>query len=125
MKTQEWAYSFREEYGWDGPYPTRERAVAEAEATDPAAGWCYVGVMKSPVREIDPDLVLENVYTGVVSDRDYGDSVDDYLFGIPWEVKDELGKALQAVWDAWEAKHGLEPRFWHVDDVETHRWREE
>lgn len=104
---------------YHGCFDSREDAAAAAFEEDEEADTAWTGRRVTPVRVADADDLIERV--AVRTSDEAGEWADDYLYDVPKPVVAELQAALQALWDAWERRHKLEPAWFNVEDAKEHK----
>lgn len=115
MRTGKWCYGFNEEE-FQGVFDTREEAINEAKDYIDDESTVFLGRIK----EVDvrlPAWILLDKLGEIVYDQT-GDYAAGYLSDVKQEHEDELDKELNKVLLSWMKKHGYEPWFYSVDDVE-------
>lgn len=117
MKEQ-YSYSIDGE-NYSGFFDSREEAMLEAFASFEDYDIIFTGRNFTPSRHVCADSVIEQV--AVRTTEEAGDWADGYLCRVSKEATEELEQALQKVWDDWEAKHGFDPDWYNVTDVQEHR----
>ena len=113
-----YAYSTDEEF-YTGDFSSRAEAAAEAFAEDEDLESVMTGICVVPPRRPWASDLIETVAAQTTDEA--GEWADDYLQNVPKAAVDELQEGLQALWDQWEKKHGLEPTWFNVEKVKEHR----
>jgi hypothetical protein len=111
---QTWSFSSNEEY-FEGRYSGPLEAALEAFSQDEDLQAVWVGRNVVPPRLVDEDLVIERVAERTTEES--GEWAEGYLLNVPKAVREDLKRELQAAWDRWEARHGMAPAWWNVEDV--------
>lgn len=105
--------------GWDlGECETREAALAEARERHP--GWTvYTGKMGPPeYPAIDADEVIDRLREEAYDL--YSDMAEGWLDEVTIQQSEDLGKMLQATFDAWMDRHNHRPKWFSVVEVVKH-----
>jgi hypothetical protein len=113
MTEEVWYLSRDEETFNDGPYPTREAAIAAApdEGFDPGDSlWVGRAVPASSL------LSAANVVQ-MLNDHAYDDGPEG---NDGYEVSTEAQEELDAMLRAWADKHNIKPTWWGIEDVSHH-----
>lgn len=122
-KNGKWTYSTSEEYFNSGEYfDTKEQAIAfgKAECAE------YEGVTKIYVGQVaevglgvtvDVDSIMEHINQSMCDD--VGEHAEDYLMHTKNEHDNELEAELCDVITKWIKRHGYEPEFFKVINIET------
>lgn len=115
QESPKYAYSFDEER-YDGNFDTREEAVEEARDIDPDIPvWTGRAVRPKLSHFLrDADWWLE-----WASDR-AADECAEYSDGWPPKAPPGADDDLMRVLDEWAERHGLQPQFFLVEDVQEH-----
>lgn len=101
-----------------GSFDTRDGAKGEAESE--MEGYEALSYETGIIRErkvssyVSPEYFMENVSEEAYDE--VGESINDWEWG---PSKEAVKEFLELV-DAWAEKHGLQPNFWAVSDVEEH-----
>lgn len=105
-------------------FPTREAAIRDApgelhlrpgDAFEIGQAHAYVLEL---VDEDSVHLMLQQFRADAFDAA--GEASEDYLSDVDDEHKEELRRLLSQAFSSWSAKHGYEPRFYVVDNEETH-----
>lgn len=113
-----WSIGFSEDL-FGGAYETREEALAIAKQD----GQPFIAENEPSPRASrffpDAQSVIENMQESTYDD--YGESADDWLSDVTRDQRAELHEALAKAVDEWADKHGLQPTFFTVKNVEAVR----
>jgi hypothetical protein len=112
-----WVISVSEEEGYYGDYPTREEAIAAGfqEFGEPPF---YVGKSRPPAplsSGIDAEQIIDYAIECPL-EEDW--CLEFAHFEPTDEQVAELTQQLRVVVDAWVKRHGLEPKWFVVDNIE-------
>lgn len=114
-----WGYStdFNEWTG--GICDTREEALkmGKKAATQEDKNKFRIGrAIRASVWWTDADDAIETAQ--VRADSEYGDASEGYLDDVTDEDKKELNDKLSELFSSWQKKHGYEPNFYEIEDIE-------
>lgn len=108
-------YSFDRD-DWHNPMDTAEEALQYLN--DPKMNICFVG----KTSKIDGsdflciDSLLENTRDFALDT--HGDLAEQFLEDYTRKQVDELSEILYYHFDEWLKKHKMEPKFYHVDEIQ-------
>lgn len=108
-------YSFDEERYGSAEFDTREEAAAAAREED--EGTFFTGVVKT-LRITDAATLLNLRWWWDTVEENFWEEVGE-VGEIP-RPSDEAFEELRKAIDEWATKHGLQPKFFRVDEVVTH-----
>lgn len=118
MSERLWTYSFSDEL-WTGEemLATREEAIHAGRevAKRDGCNWLYTG-KRSEVEIPAPNgwHVIEDACENVF--EQVGEVSEGWLC-VSNEQEDDLSEMLLQAFNAWIDKHGLQPKFWRVDEI--------
>jgi len=112
------------EEGWDlGDHETREAALDEARERHPGET-VYTGKKGPPDYPcIDADEVIDRLREA--AGDQFGDFTDEWMDKATEEQIEDLGKMLQATFDAWMGRYDHKPRWFSVVEIEKHEPEED
>lgn len=121
-KPPEFWISMSEESFTNGPYDTREEAIAaapdELDLEPDDSFWTCEAVWEQRTFCPPADWFLERAL-----DQDFEapeDACSDWLDDVTTEQTEELQELLDATWTAWLDKHNLRPKWFTAKDVQEH-----
>ena len=117
-------------FGWStdgelfrGEATSREEALAEAKREYPNAKHLWTAAQRPLDIRILASGFAERVMESITDNiaDEVGDLADGLFESVTEEQETELDEALAAVISDWVERHGLQPQFYGVSDVEEHR----
>lgn len=119
MATEYWArIGYGDNYS-NGPYETRDAAFAKLCHENPSSA-IFVGKKDEISKEsivacLDADIVLDHMACNLA--ERVGELADDWP-GATSEQEVELANYLQSTVIAWLSRHGIEPSFFGISEIE-------
>ena len=115
---KKYTYSFDGEFFYD-EFDSIDEAIDQAKEDydeEEPLKEVYVGEAVPFVAHIFADDVIEQIISNAYNEVN-GECVGDYLNDVPEAAVNELEKDLNEVYEKWEKKHGMEPEFSKVINV--------
>ena len=100
-------------------FETKEEAIKEGikEAKELKNKHIYIGEV---VQDIIPTIEVDDVIDNIMNDmyEAYGEVAKGYLDDVKSEQAIDLEKKLNAVLQEWLKDSNLEPKFYHIEEIE-------
>lgn len=116
----------RDQERFHGTFETLKEAVAEAVAGETEPFNFLVCESHRP-KSASYYLPSAADFLEQMSERaadDCGEAAEDFMYGVPADARAQLQVRLSVVIDEWAKEHGLQPTFWHAENIRGITWEE-